>query len=80
MPLTCVYGVSNLGGLSLKTLPVAFAWVANKREETYSRFLKTLDNVFGGVPKETIFITDKYTALMNQLYCLFPLNKKILYR
>ncbi|CEG74983.1 hypothetical protein RMATCC62417_10101 [Rhizopus microsporus] len=80
MPLLCVYGVSNLGGLTLKASPVAFAWIANEREETYSWFLKTLDNVFGGVPKETILITDKCTALMNQLDCIFPLNKKVLCR
>ncbi|CAO3621787.1 unnamed protein product [Mucor hiemalis] len=32
-PLICAYGVSNVGKEKLKTFPIAFAWVADEKED-----------------------------------------------
>ena len=80
MPLICVYGVSNVGLKSLKTFPVAFAWVSSEKEEIYSWFLQTLQINLNGISEDTVFVTDKCTALMNQLDKQFPETKKMLCR
>ncbi|ORE05383.1 hypothetical protein BCV72DRAFT_336634 [Rhizopus microsporus var. microsporus] len=74
MPLICVYGVSSLGRQTLKTFPITFAWVANEREEAYSWSLKTLDNVLGEVPKETIVIP---TAKLCRIFEKWKQNKDL---
>lgn len=40
MPFICTYGASNLGGMVLKTFPVAFPWVAKEKEYVCSWFLE----------------------------------------
>ncbi|KAG2191831.1 hypothetical protein INT47_011579 [Mucor saturninus] len=45
MPLISAFGVSNLGKDTLKTFPIAFAWVANEKE-MYNWFVKTSVRTF----------------------------------
>lgn len=78
LPLICAFGVSNLGKETLKTFPIAFSWVSSEKEKLYEWFVKTFKDVVGRCLDNTIFVTDKCIALINQLDEQFPENKKLL--
>lgn len=79
MPLICAFGVGNIGKEVLKTFPIAFAWVASENEEMYEWFISVFKEIVGSrYLRDTVFVTDKCAALMNQLDAQFPDNKKLL--
>lgn len=42
MSLIYVTGVSNLGGMQLKSFPIAFAWVSNEAQGMYEWLLNAM--------------------------------------
>lgn len=77
MPLICVTGVSNLGGMQLKSFPVDFRWISNETQSMYEWFLDAMTVTYGE-DINAVFVTDKCQALMDALDKKFPASKKLL--
>lgn len=90
MPLISVQGVSHLGGDTLMTTPIAYAFVSNEQKETYIWFLNALKQAMfsndsldksAGMNEEEcrpVFVTDKCAALMNAIEHVFPTSQNLL--
>ncbi|OBZ81888.1 hypothetical protein A0J61_10063 [Choanephora cucurbitarum] len=78
MLLIGICGVADIGQRSFKSFPVDFAWTSNEQKNTYQWFLEMLKKQVDDELHQTVFVTDKCTALRNALNKLFRQNKKLL--
>ncbi|KAG2191897.1 hypothetical protein INT47_005344 [Mucor saturninus] len=81
MPLISIQNVSQLGGKFLMSTPIAYAFVANEKTETYLWFLKAFKQAISSCSREgltLVFVTDKCSALMNAIEQFFPTAKPCL--
>ncbi|KAG2192281.1 hypothetical protein INT47_006914, partial [Mucor saturninus] len=81
MPLISIQSVSHLGGKSLMSTPIAYAFVANEKTETYIWLLKAFKQAISSYSRESltpVFVTDKCSALMNAIEQVFPNSQTML--
>ncbi|KAG2191681.1 hypothetical protein INT47_005998 [Mucor saturninus] len=81
MPLISIQSVSHVGGNSLMSTPIAYAFVANEKIETYVWFLKSFKQAIFSCSREgidPIFVIDKCSVLMNAIDQVFPNSKTML--
>lgn len=79
MSLISVQSVSNLGGVQLSTVPIAYGIARRETTEVYTWFLQMLkDRAYNQLCKAPVIVTDKSAALMAAIRSVFPASLSII--